>query len=94
MPARSLCDLPPRTPAVVRGLCGDPLLRERFVELGFTPGQRVEVLSCAAFDGPLQVRVRGGTIAVRRDEACCVELADGLGALPAGPSRKSAAAAA
>lgn len=41
---------------------GEPRLRERLVELGFRPGARVRVLARAAFGGPIQVEVLGGTI--------------------------------
>jgi Fe2+ transport system protein FeoA len=71
----SLSDLPEHSGASVVAVRGDPRLRERLVELGFTPGSRVRVLARAAFGGPLQVEVRGGTIAVRRDEAACVDVA-------------------
>ena len=41
------------------------------------PGVRADEytkLTYLTFGGPVQVRVRGGTIAVRRDEAACIEL--------------------
>ena len=60
--------------ARVSAVRGQALLRERLVELGFVPGVEVEVLRRAPFDGPIQVRVRGGTIALRGDEAECVEV--------------------
>ena len=73
-PSPNLADLPESTAVRVRSVTGRGLLRERLVELGFVTGVVVEVLRRAAFGGPLQVRVRGGTIALRRDEAACVEL--------------------
>jgi Fe2+ transport system protein FeoA len=94
MNARLLSDLAVHATAFVGRLRGDALLRERLVELGFTPGQRIEVLSQAAFGGPVQVRVRGGTIAVRRDEAACVEVDGGVAAIPASAHRAAAVAAA
>ena len=72
MPSLCLSDLSDGAPHFVLAVHGDPLLRERLVELGFTPGQRVEIVSRAAFGGPLHVRVRGGHLAIRRDEASCV----------------------
>ena len=75
MPAATLADLPEHATGAVVSVHGEARLRERLVELGFTPGVRVRVLARAAFGGPLQVEVRGGTIAVRRDEAKCVEVA-------------------
>lgn len=74
MSPRPLSQLSAPAQVQVRRLCGDPLLRERLVELGFTCGQRIEVLTRGAFGGPVHVRLRGGTIAVREDEAGCVEV--------------------
>ncbi len=69
-----LADLPDGARARVRGLVGESLLRERLVELGFAPGTAVEVRGRAPLGDPVDVRVRGGQIAVRRDEAACVEV--------------------
>ncbi len=62
--------------ARVAALSGDAMLRERLVELGFTRGARVEVRGRAPLGDPIHVLVRGGQIAVRRDEAACVVVAD------------------
>ena len=61
-------------PATVRRLSGDPLLRERLAELGFTPGTAVRVVRKAPLGDPLHVRVRSGSFAVRVAEARCVEV--------------------
>ena len=65
----TLADLPDGLPARVRAVTGEPLLRERLVELGITPGQVVEVASRAPLGDPLRVRLRRGSLAIRRDEA-------------------------
>ena len=70
----TLSDLPDGLPARVVAVTGDALLRERLVELGFTAGERVEVASRALFAGPLRVRLRRGSLAVRRDEAQNVQV--------------------
>lgn len=49
---------------------------ERLMEFGFLPGERVEVLHQAPVSGdPIAVHVRGATVALRRAEAACVEVA-------------------
>jgi len=60
--------------AVVLALHGDPLLRERLCELGFTRGTEVHVVRKAPLGDPLHVRVRSGSFAVRCDEARCIEV--------------------
>jgi ferrous iron transport protein A len=67
-----LADLPNGTTARVVAVKGEPLLRERIVELGFTPGTLVLVRTRALLGDPIQVKLRGGLLAVRRDEAACV----------------------
>lgn len=76
----NLDELPPSASARVLRVVGEPLLRERLTELGFTTGTRVCVSRRAPLGDPIHVELRGGGFAVRRDEARCVELDDGSGA--------------
>jgi ferrous iron transport protein A len=69
-----LSDLPDGARARVDTVIGEPLLRERLVELGFTPGADVEVRGRALLGDPIEIRLRGGLLAVRRDEARCVRV--------------------
>jgi ferrous iron transport protein A len=39
------------------------------LEMGFTPGQEIEVLSKSPFNGPISVALRGAVIALRKSEA-------------------------
>ena len=41
----------------------------RIVEIGFTPGQEIELLSKSVFNDPLAFALRGTMIAIRRNEA-------------------------
>ena len=90
----TLEDLPDGSPSRVRRLYGDPLLRERLAELGFTPGSQVEIRSRAPFGATIQVRVRGGVSAVRGHEARCVDVTAAEGALPGRGGRAARAAVA
>ena len=49
----------------------------RIAELGMVPGELVEVLHLAFGEGPMAVRVRGSTFAMRRDEAALIEVEEG-----------------
>lgn len=77
----ALTDLPTGARGRVAAVSGDPLLRERLVELGFTPGALVEVRGRALLGDPIEVKLRGGLLAVRRDEAACVAV-DAAGTAP------------
>jgi Fe2+ transport system protein FeoA len=70
-----LSDQPNGSRVRVVSVAGAPLLRERLVELGFTVGTLVLVRGRAPLGDPIEVKVRGGILAVRRDEAACVEVA-------------------
>jgi len=47
---------------------------KRILEIGFTPGQEIELMSSSFFNDPLAFAVRGTLIAIRRHEADCIIL--------------------
>ena len=71
-----LCDLRPGQCGVVAELTCGSSARLRLLEMGLTPGTRLEVVRTAAFGGPIEIRVRGYQLTMRRDDARCVVLAD------------------
>lgn len=44
----------------------------RIIEIGFTPGQKIELINKSIFDDPLAFSIRGTMIAIRRNEANCI----------------------
>ena len=63
---------------VTTGLPG-PELERRLIELGFVEGAAVELLHQGLFGGdPIAVRVADATIALRRDEAMAILVAEVL----------------
>lgn len=69
---------PPQQPArvlTVFGEGGDAERARQLAEIGFVPGEPVQVLRRAAIGGdPLVVRIGTGTFALRRAEAACVRV--------------------
>ncbi len=53
--------------------CSHPSSR-RILEVGFTPGQEIELISISVFNDPLAFSVRGAIIAMRRNEAACIKI--------------------
>lgn len=53
----------------VRSITGTDGLSQRLAEMGFTLGQAVRVVRFAPLGDPLQIRIRGFNIALRRNEA-------------------------
>jgi len=45
---------------------------QRIIEIGFTPGQEIELVNISAFDDPMAFSFRGTLIAMRRKEADCI----------------------
>ncbi len=44
----------------------------RILEVGFTPGQEIELINKSIFNDPLAFSVRGTFIAIRKNEADCI----------------------
>ncbi|MFC2103434.1 ferrous iron transport protein A [Bacteroidota bacterium] len=45
---------------------------QRIIDIGFTPGQEIELVSLTAFNDPIAFSVRGTLIAMRKKEADCI----------------------
>lgn len=75
----TLDQLPARQTATIRHVHVPPgddgRLRRRLLELGFVPGERVQVLRRVFFGrGPLAVRVGTSTFAMRKLESSLIEV--------------------
>jgi ferrous iron transport protein A len=53
--------------------CNHPSSR-RIIEIGFTPGQEIELINKSVFNDPLAFSVRGTVIAIRKNEADCIQV--------------------
>ena len=68
-------DLRPGDRARVVGLDrGDPAYRRRLLAMGLTPGVVFELTRIAPLGDPLEIRVRGFTLTLRRYEAAILRL--------------------
>jgi ferrous iron transport protein A len=45
---------------------------KRLIEIGFTPGQQIELMNTSLFNDPVAFSVRGSIIAIRKSEANCI----------------------
>jgi Fe2+ transport system protein FeoA len=66
---KTLADLSPNQAGRIRGIVGSDGLSQRLAEMGFTLGQVVRVVRFAPLGDPMQIRIRGFNIALRRHEA-------------------------
>lgn len=65
----TLGDLKPGDAAEVDDFFGDPAVIDRLLAMGLTEGERVEVLRFAPLGDPIEIRVRGYNLSLRRSEA-------------------------
>ncbi|MGI9952275.1 FeoA family protein [Moorellaceae bacterium AZ2] len=78
-----LGDLPPGTYGRVVEILAEGFWRRRFMDLGFTPGTVVEVVRTSPTGDPVAYRLRGTTIALRREVAGLIRVeANGDGVVP------------
>src|SRR5262245_10640661 len=66
---RALSGFRPGERGVVRRVAGSSPIRQRLLELGVTPGAALEVIRFAPLGDPIEVRVRGYHLSLRRREA-------------------------
>lgn len=70
---KTLIDVKPGQKAIVIRIEGSGALRRRMLDMGIVPGVELEVVRKAPWGGPLQLRIRGYYLAMRRSE--CEQIA-------------------
>jgi Fe2+ transport system protein FeoA len=70
----TLDQLPLGQSAKVTKLSGAPAVRRRLMEMGITPAAMVEAVRRAPLGDPLDVKIRGYHLSLRREEASAVEI--------------------
>jgi Fe2+ transport system protein FeoA len=70
----TLSDLPIGKTARVTAVRGEGRAARRLLEMGIIPGVTIEVVKAAPFGDPIEVRVRGYSLAMRKAEAKAIEV--------------------
>jgi len=60
---------------IISNIDGSHPSSRRILEIGFTPGQEIELINKSIFNDPLAFALRGTLIAIRKNEAACIILA-------------------
>ena len=76
MPERTLDDLKIGEAGVVGDVLASPALGRRLLEMGLTSGTTISLVRRAPLGDPIEVKVRGYHLTLRRNEARMVELSD------------------
>lgn len=71
----TLTDIPIGGKARVTRVNGTGRVTQRLMEMGVVPGVALKVVKAAPFGDPIEVRLRGYSLAMRRSEARAVEVA-------------------
>jgi Fe2+ transport system protein FeoA len=70
----TLTNLPIGKNARVIAVNGSGRVARRLMEMGVIPGVAVEVVKMAPFGDPIEIRVRGYSLAMRKSEADSIEV--------------------
>lgn len=71
---QTLVDVPPGGSARVTAVTGTGRVTRRLLEMGVVPGVELKVVKAAPFGDPIEVHLRGYSLAMRRTEAAAVEV--------------------
>jgi len=72
----TLTNLPIGETAKILAVKGDSEITRRLMEMGVVPGVAVRVIKSAPFGDPLEVRLRGYHLALRKSEADTIEVSE------------------
>jgi len=72
----TLKDLKNGAKATVTAVKGNTAATRRLMEMGVVPGVTVKMVKAAPFGDPIEIRVRGYSLAMRRSEADAIEVSE------------------
>ena len=71
----TLRDLPIGKTATIRSVGGEGALRQHFLDMGLIPKTRVSVVKIAPMGDPIEIRIRGYELTLRKEDAAKIEVA-------------------
>ena len=73
----TLDKLNPGSDAIIKSVnCSELLLRKHILDMGLTPGTEVTMIKAAPMGDPLEIRLRGYELTLRKADAAKIELDD------------------
>lgn len=57
---------------IIKDISNSNSYYKRLIEIGFTPGQEIQLLNTSIFNDPLTFSLRGTLIALRKNQADCI----------------------
>lgn len=74
-----LADMKPGVSGVVEALEGHGHIQHRLVDMGVVKGSHITVVKVAPLGDPVEVKVKGTALALRKNEAAMISVAVGGG---------------
>jgi ferrous iron transport protein A len=71
-----LTNLPMGASATVKSVKRDNPAARRLMEMGVVPGVSVRMVKTAPFGDPIEIRLRGYNLAIRKSEADAIEVSE------------------
>ncbi len=65
----ALSALPVGAAAIIKAIQGSAATRQRLMELGLVVGTPIEMVRCAPLGDPIEIKIRGSHLTLRRHEA-------------------------
>jgi len=72
--SETLSKLAPGESGVVSAIRGESRIMRRLMEMGVVPGVSIRIVKAAPFGDPIEVRLLGYNLAIRRNEAEVIEV--------------------
>lgn len=70
----TLADAKVASDVVIKKVGGKGILRCRLLDMGLIPNTKVHVVKFAAMGDPIEIRLRGYELTIRKDEAINIEV--------------------
>ena len=69
---RTASDMKIGEKAIIKDIDNSHYSSHRILEIGFTPGQEIQLVSSSIFNDPIALSIRGSIIEIRKSDARCI----------------------
>ncbi len=67
-----LSDLKPKDKAKVKKINSEMSLKQKLLDMGIIPGSTFEVIKLAPLGDPIDIKIKGYHLSLRKQEAACI----------------------
>ncbi len=71
---KTLSDMQPGEKGIILSVSGDNTVQRRIRDMGIVRGTEIEVVRRAPFGDPVEFRLKGYNLSLRKEEAACVSV--------------------